>query len=180
MVLDVAHAVLETSLPPARGNTVIVGTLSKTYVAMGGYVAGDKVIIDRIVNTARSFIFTTALAPPVVAAAAAAIDIAHGEEGVVLRQHLRERIDVFLPGHPSPIIPIIVGEETAAVQLSQHLLSQGVLVPAIRPPTVAVGTSRLRLAVNAQQPIDRLAWLRKELDQCVPFWQEKAAAIVSL
>jgi 8-amino-7-oxononanoate synthase len=148
LVLDEAHAVLGPSSPVAD-HVIIVGTLSKTLGSVGGYVAATRAQIDLLRNTARSFIFTTAPAPADAASAHAAIDVVRSAEGDSLRAVLRANIDRVRPGHPSPIVPIIVGAEDDAMRASDALLERGLLVPAIRPPTVEPGTSRLRVALSA-------------------------------
>lgn len=150
LILDDAHLVLdhpEALHPECR--TLRVGTLSKAVGALGGYVCGPAYFIDLLVNTSRSFIFTTAATPAAAAAAHAAIDIIDSPEGDELKARLQANIDRLRPGHPSPIIPIVVGNEDAALAASDILARQGILVPAIRPPTVPEGTSRLRVTVSA-------------------------------
>ena len=151
LVADEAHAVLEE--PPApmvQGAPVIqVGTLSKTLGALGGFVAGPRILIDLLVNRARTYIFTTAPSPADSAAALAAIGVLGSAEGDALRQRLRTLVDRVRPGHRSPIIPVIMGDEASALAGAHQLLERGLLVPAIRPPTVPVGSSRLRVALSA-------------------------------
>ena len=149
LVLDDAHAVFD--LPPvdARAPCLRVGTLSKTLGSIGGFVTGPAAYIDLLVNRARPWIFTTAPAPADMAAALAALEVATSAEGGALRRRLRIHVDLLRPGHPSPIVPIVIGEEDAAVAASEALLARGLLVPAIRPPTVAPGTSRLRIALSS-------------------------------
>ena len=161
LVLDEAHAVLGPE-PPAHADceVVLVGTLSKTLGALGGFVAGSRDVVDLCVNSARSFIFTTAPSPVDSAAALAAVGIVAGAEGDVLRGTLAGHVERLRPGHPSPIVPIVLGTESAALAASDTLLQQGLLVPAIRPPTVAEGTCRLRVALSAAHDpadVDRLA-----------------------
>jgi 8-amino-7-oxononanoate synthase len=165
LVIDEAHAVLGPRSPVAD-HVVIVGTMSKTLGSVGGYVAGTTAQIDLLRNTARSFIFTTAPAPPDSAAALAAVQLMRGAEGEALRARLRANVDRLRPGHPSPIVPVIVGSEDDAVRAADALLSRGLLVPAIRPPTVEPGTSRLRIALSAahsDEQIDELASALHEL-----------------
>jgi 7-keto-8-aminopelargonate synthetase-like enzyme len=81
------------------------------------------------------------------------------EEGDALQQRLRQHIASVAPGHPSPIIPVILGDEASALAASQRLLELGLLVPAIRPPTVAVGSSRLRIALSAAHTDEQIAAL---------------------
>ena len=157
LVLDVAHSVLAE--PPPSG-ALLVGTLSKTLGSVGGFVAGPRQIIDLCRNTARSFIFTTASTPADSAAAEAAIRIVGSPEGAELLGRLRSNVERLRAGHRSPIIPVVVGSEEAALAAADSLLAEGFLVPAIRPPTVAPGTCRLRVAVSAAHDpadVDRLA-----------------------
>jgi 8-amino-7-oxononanoate synthase len=159
LVVDEAHAVLEPSpAPTVNGAAVIqVGTLSKTLGALGGFVAGPRSLIDLLVNRARTYIFTTAPSPADSAAAFAAIGILQTSDGAALRTRLRQHIDRVSPGHPSAIIPVILGDEAAALAASQKLLELGLLVPAIRPPTVAVGSSRLRIALSAAHTDEQIS-----------------------
>ena len=78
-------------------------------------------------------------------------------------ERLRGHIDAVAPGHPSPIIPVVLGDEAAALAASARLLEQGLLVPAIRPPTVAPGTSRLRVALSAAHTDEQVERLVKAL-----------------
>ena len=170
LVLDEAHAVLGPHLPAtdrdgagagggdreAQGGTVVrVGTLSKTLGSLGGFVAASRDVVDLLVNRARSYIFSTAPTPADAAAALAALTVLRSAEGDALTARLASLIDrlseagLVPPGHPSPIIPIVLGSEQAALEASASLLEQGLWVPAIRPPTVPVGTSRLRVTLSA-------------------------------
>jgi 8-amino-7-oxononanoate synthase len=175
LVLDEAHAVLGPDLPaasrrdegggagnrdrdgvrPQGGMVVRVGTLSKTLGSLGGFVAASRDIVDLVVNRARSFIFSTAPTPADAAAALAALRVLRSAEGAALTGRLVALIDRVVqagfapPGHPSPIIPVILGSEQAALTASAGLLHDGLWVPAIRPPTVAPGTSRLRVTLSA-------------------------------
>ncbi|HWW53006.1 MAG TPA: 8-amino-7-oxononanoate synthase [Acidimicrobiales bacterium] len=151
LVVDEAHAVLPPTWSPQAGLDVLrVGTLSKTLGSVGGFVAGPRSLIDQIINTARSFIFTTAPTPADMAAALAALQVLRSDEGDALLGRLSRSVDRLAAGHPSPIVPIILGDEGRALDASTRLMEEhGLLVPAIRPPTVAPGTSRLRLALSA-------------------------------
>ncbi|HEX2701058.1 MAG TPA: aminotransferase class I/II-fold pyridoxal phosphate-dependent enzyme [Acidimicrobiales bacterium] len=160
LVVDDAHGVLER--PPAghRDHWLWVGTLSKTLGALGGFVAGPAALCDLVVQRARSFVFTTASTPADSAAALAAVRVVCSPEGDALRARLRQHVDRLVPGHPSPIIPVMIGDEEAALAASAELLERGLLVPAIRPPTVAPGTSRLRISLTAahtSEHVERLA-----------------------
>ncbi len=164
LILDDAHLVLDHPEPLHPGCRVLrVGTLSKAVGSLGGFVCGPRTFTDLLVNKARSYIFTTAAAPAAAAAATAAIDVIDSEEGDRLKARLRANIDRVRPGHRSPIIPIIVGDEDQALTASAALAAEGILVPAIRPPTVPVGTSRLRVTVSAAHTGDDLKRLTEAL-----------------
>ena len=153
LVVDDAHAVFAAhgadALTSSDAEILIVGTLSKALGSLGGFVAGPRSLVDWCRNTARSFIFSTASPPSVVAAALAALAVVRSEEGSALTAALRANVDALLPGHVSAVVPVVLGEERRALDVSAALLERGLLVPAIRPPTVAVGASRLRIAVSA-------------------------------
>ena len=151
LVLDEAHAVLGPDPTPALEGTdaLRVGTLSKTLGALGGFVAGPAAFIELLENRARSYIFTTALTPADAAAALAALRLLHSREGRRRTDRLRQLVDRIAPGHPSPIIPVVLGDEVAALEASAALLERGLWVPAIRPPTVPAGTARLRVTLSA-------------------------------
>ncbi len=174
LVLDEAHAVLGPHPTPAElaGVEVVrVGTLSKTLGSLGGFVACSHRVADLLVNVARSGIFTTAPSPADTAAALAALRIVRSEEGHELTTTLRSHVDHIRPGHPSPIIPIVLGDEQRALDATTGLLEQGLLVPAIRPPTVAPGTSRLRVTLSAahrDEDVERLAMALADLPTPVP------------
>jgi 8-amino-7-oxononanoate synthase len=166
LVVDEAHAVLGPAVPSEDeigAHVLRIGTLSKALGSLGGFVVADRAFIDLLVNRARPFIFTTAPTPADTAAALAALRVVQSDEGDELRARLRRHIDCIAPGHPSPIVPVILGEEEAALSASTSLLEQGLLVPAIRPPTVAPGTSRLRVALSAGHHDDEVARLAAAL-----------------
>lgn len=159
LVLDEAHAVLGPWLPADAADVVRVGTLSKTLGSLGGFVAASGTIADLLVNRARSFIFTTASTPADAAAALAAVRLLRSGEADPLVTRLRSLVDRLRPDHPSPIVPVVLGDERTAVAASEALRAAGLLVPAIRPPTVPPGTSRLRITVSAAHSdadVDRL------------------------
>jgi 8-amino-7-oxononanoate synthase len=152
LVLDEAHAVLGPSLPvalPDDLDIIRVGTLSKTLGSLGGFAAASGALASLVVNRARSYIFTTATTPADAAAALAAVGVLTGTEGAALVARLRAHVARVRPGHGSPIVPIILGDDHVALAASASLLEHGFLVPAIRPPTVPIGTSRLRVALSA-------------------------------
>jgi 8-amino-7-oxononanoate synthase len=169
LVLDEAHSVLQPT-PSARDDVAVlqVGTMSKTLGALGGFVAGPRPLTDLLVNRARSYIFTTALAPADAAAALAAVAIVDGPEGDALRATLRRHVSAVRPGHPTPIVAVVLGDEARALAESARLLEQGLLVPAIRPPTVAPHTCRLRVALSAAHTDAQVARLVEALAGIVP------------
>jgi 8-amino-7-oxononanoate synthase len=150
LVVDEAHAVLgpDIQLPP-DADVLRVGTLSKTLGSLGGFVAGPARYIELVENLSRPYIFTTAPTPADTAAALAALGVVRSDEGHTLVARLRAHVARVRAGHPSPIIPFVCGEEAAALAAASGLRERGLLVPAIRPPTVPPGTSRLRVTVSA-------------------------------
>jgi 8-amino-7-oxononanoate synthase len=136
---------------------VVVGTLSKALGSYGAYVCASAEMIDYLVNTARSLIFSTAPGPPAVAGALAALDLLRERPHRVERLHAAARAlrgALAKEGFPvklgeMPIVPIVVGDEREAMHMCQAALERGVFAQGIRPPTVAAGTSRLRLAAMA-------------------------------
>lgn len=148
-----------------------VGTLSKALGGMGGFVAGPDVLIETIRNTGRPYIYTTALPPALCATAIAALDIVQTQPDrrrrvLSLAQHLRSALASagFDTGRSvSHIIPIMMGDEAAALAASSHLQQDGFLVPAIRPPTVPRGTSRLRVSLCSNHQESDLDGFMKSL-----------------
>ena len=168
LVLDEAHAVLGPA-PALDGVEVMrIGTLSKALGSSGGFAAGPAALCDLLVNHARSYIFTTASTPSSAAAALRALEIVRSPEGEQLRNRLRSHIEQLRPGHPSPIIPVVIGDEHATLQAAASLLDEGFLVPAIRPPTVPAGTSRLRISPSAAHTDAQVRALSAALDQLSP------------
>ena len=143
---------------------VTVGTLSKAVAAEGGFVAGPKQLTEFLKNKSRSFIFTTAMAPAVAAAACnnlRYIDV-HPERVQNLRDNVKffcealQREGVNVEQSPSAIVPIVIGDEAKALQISAKLQEQGILIPAIRYPTVAKGQARLRASLMATHTHEQL------------------------
>lgn len=136
---------------------VYMATLGKALGGYGAFVAGEPEVIDWLVQRARTYIYSTALPPAVAAAAIAAIDVVEGEPGRVaaLRErtaHFRrhcEALGVALSLSSTPIQPLVVGEAGRALEVSARLREAGFVVPAIRPPTVPEGSSRLRVSLSA-------------------------------
>ncbi len=163
-VLDEAHAVLGPDVVvPDDTDVLRVGTLSKTLGSLGGFVAGPTRYIELVENRARPYIFTTAPTPADSAAALAALGVLRSAEGEGLVARLRALVDRIRTCHPSPIVPFVIGDEGATLDAAAALLDRGVLVPAIRPPTVAAGTSRLRVTLSAAHTDAQVAHLQRAL-----------------
>lgn len=140
-----------------------MGTFSKAAGLSGGYLATSAAWRDLLVNRARSFIYSTAPPPALAHASLASLRLIRSAEGDALRKRLRENIDLLAPGHPSAVIPRILGENAAALDASRHLEARGFLVPAIRYPTVPRRTARLRISLSALHPPASVEALRDEL-----------------
>jgi len=174
LVLDEAHALgvvgdegagLARDIDDSR--VVVLGTLSKALGAHGGFIAGPAAVVELLVNDARAFVFDTALPPAIALAARVALLLARRSDD--RRARLRANVDrlregLLAIGFATPIaagaiVPVLLGDEERALRVSNALLEKGIFVPAIRPPTVPAGTSRLRVSVRANHPaeqIDRL------------------------
>jgi 7-keto-8-aminopelargonate synthetase-like enzyme len=140
-----------------------MGTLGKALGGFGAYVAAAQPIIELLVHKARSFVFTTALPVPVVAAAHAAIDWLDTEAGRARRAQLADNCRYFHQrrggrGQPGHIVPLLIrdGDPRRAVAACEALLERGIFAQAIRPPTVPPGTSRLRFALMATHTREHL------------------------
>ncbi|MED3562630.1 8-amino-7-oxononanoate synthase [Bacillus xiapuensis] len=146
---------------------VVIGTLSKAVGTEGGFVAGSKVLIDFLLNHARTFIFQTAMPPAICAASYAAIEVI--EESNEKRQKLFSNVKEIktslvemgfvVMGDLTPIIPVIIGDATEAVIFAEKLQENGIFSPAIRPPTVPAGESRIRLTVTSDHSSDDIEYL---------------------
>jgi 8-amino-7-oxononanoate synthase len=168
LLVDEAHAIgvigengrgLADRLGVADQVEIQMGTLSKALGASGGYICASQGIVDLITNRARSLIYSTAPPPAIAAAATAAIEFLMSAAGVERIKKLRDnlsQIAVELPGAflrgaspQSAIVPVIIGGEETAMAASQWLYESGFFVPAVRYPTVAKGSARLRVTVSA-------------------------------
>lgn len=172
LMLDEAHAVgvlgrggrgYADELRLGHQIEVQMGTLGKALGSSGGYVVGSRKLIDFLFNRARSFIFSTAPPASSAAAASAALEICAGAEGDRRRAKLREMAALLDPSMPAAIHPVIVGSEEDTLRASEALRQLGYFVPAIRPPTVPKGTSRLRLSLSAAHDIAKV----RQLAECV-------------
>jgi 8-amino-7-oxononanoate synthase len=150
-------------VPPA----ILMGTLGKALGVFGAFVAGEAALIETLIQRARTFIYTTALPPAVAEAVRASLRMVRAEGW--RREHLRALVAKFRAGaqqlglavtsSSTPIQPLILGEARTAVEMSRHLRERGILVPAIRPPTVPEGAARLRISFSAAHTaaqVDRL------------------------
>ena len=166
LILDEAHAL---GVLGARGaglgygvedeRILVMGTLSKSFGCFGGFVAGAADAIELLVNRARSFIFDTAMPPALATAARISLMLLAGELGDRRRAHLRETyahlhaglasLGIASPAEFSPIVPIVLGSEERALAVAAQLRAGRIEAPAIRPPTVPRGSSRLRLSLRA-------------------------------
>ena len=148
-----------------------MGTLGKAIGASGGYICGSRLLIDFLVNRARSFIFSTAPVPAAAAAATAGIRFIQSPEGETRRKSLWTRVAGLKSeiGNrkseiPSAIIPILIGDESKAVAVSTALREKDIFVPAIRYPTVARGEARLRVTLTATHTPDDISQLIAALE----------------
>jgi len=147
-----------------------MGTLGKALGVSGGYIAGSRQLIDFLINRARSFIFSTAPSPAVAAACRASLRIVQSPEGDLLRNRLRENLQLFasemkIPDPTSAIVPLILGSEARVLQETARLQNEGFFIPAIRYPTVPRNTARLRITLSSAhlpEQILRLAAVLKE------------------
>jgi 8-amino-7-oxononanoate synthase len=178
LMLDEAHAVGVIG-PNGRGVAaaenvdaevdVQMGTLSKALGASGGYICGTRTLIEWLINRARSFIYSTAPPPAIAATALAAVNFLSSSDGEKRRLLLWERIRLMRKllspltsqvsqseDAGSAIFPLMVGDEQAALDLAAALKTEGFLVPAIRYPTVARGSARLRITVTASHEEDQI------------------------
>jgi 8-amino-7-oxononanoate synthase len=155
---------------------VLMATLGKALGTAGAFVAGSELLIESLIQHSRNYIYTTALPPAVAAASLEALSLV--KEEAWRRQHLGELIQRFRHGaaqlnlplmaSASAIQPLLVGEAAPAVALSERLRAQGFLIGAIRPPTVAAGTSRLRVTLSAAHSAEQVDQLLEHLAVCWP------------
>ncbi len=163
LLVDEAHALGVLGRDGAGLSTGLavdlrMGTFSKALGGFGAFVAGSRQLIELLLHRARSFVFSTALPVPVVAWAAAAIDLVCSAHGAQRRELLANRCTQLhseltsfgvAPSHSSHIVPIPIGDAQRTMAVSEALLQRGIFLQGIRPPTVPEGTSRLRLALMA-------------------------------
>jgi 8-amino-7-oxononanoate synthase len=161
-------------------NLVYIGTLGKAAGVGGEFIAAHADVIELMIQRARPYIYTTAAAPALAHALLASVDIIDGDEGRQRRAHLRAliaQLDDGLrlerwqrPASTTAIQPIIIGANDEAMAAAARLHGQGLWVPAIRPPTVAVGTARLRVTLSAAHTEQDVAQLTAALNQLERTW----------
>ena len=150
---------------------ILMGTLGKAFGVFGAFVAGSDALIEWLIQQARTYVYTTAIPPAIAAASLASLKIIQSQPE--RRDHLNELIEQFKQGaeklglqlmpSETPIQPVIVGDENEALRWSEALRAQGLLVKAIRPPTVPKGTSRLRITLSALHAHQDVSLLLKAL-----------------
>ena len=154
-----------------------MGTLSKAVAGLGGFFAGDSMLRDYFVNSCRSLIYSTGLPHQILAFNLAAIRFIRSEEepgrqllisAESFRNSLHE-IGISTPGSTTQIIPCITGTDNAAVALSMYLRENGIICPAIRPPTVPEGTARIRISINSAFNSQQKEYVLKHLS----IWKKK-------
>lgn len=155
---------------------IMMATLGKAAGVAGAFVAAQQVVIDYLIQKARSYVYSTPAPPALSATLAASVSLI--EQGDDLRKHLRHLIQALksnlklkkwqLMPSETAVQPLMVGSNQAALALSEHLQSCGILVPAIRPPTVPVNTARLRISLSAahtEQDVIKLAHALNEAEK---------------
>jgi 8-amino-7-oxononanoate synthase len=152
---------------------IYMATLGKAAGVSGAFVAGEAPLIETLLQNARTYIYTTATPPLQAAALLASLEIIGGERW--RRERLRQQIGLLrgglrlqrwqLAASPTPIQPLIIGSNDEALQASERLLQRGILVPAIRPPTVPKGTARLRISLSAAHTDEDMARLVQALNE---------------
>lgn len=184
LVVDEAHAIGVVG-PGGRGIgytheriDIRIGTFGKAFGSFGAYVAGSSELVSYLINQCGGFVYTTALPPSVVGATYAGLGLIKGMQ--TERDYLAELSNWFRGelnqkgfstfGSTSHIVPVFIGNEFLALKLSETLKEQGYWVNAIRPPTVEVGTSRLRFSLNAQLSKAHLSESVEIMQKTVSSW----------
>ncbi len=152
---------------------VRIGTLSKAVGSIGGFVAGGDVLIDFLVNHARSYIYSTAMPPLSAAVARAALKLIphlkpERRRLLELSNYCRQRLietDWKTPQGETPIIPIVVGDAVTVAKLSEALFEQGIFAPCIRPPTVPKNQSMLRISLTVSHTVEQVDQLVSQLQR---------------
>ncbi len=154
---------------------IVLGTLSKALGAAGGFIAGPHSLVELLINAARTFIFDSAPPPPIAFAGRVGIMLARTADDRrerLFSKSARLRAGLRTLGFPAldeetPIVPIVLGEERRAIELMQRCAERGIIAPAIRPPTVPAGTSRLRISVRSDHTDEQIDLLLEQLACCI-------------
>jgi 8-amino-7-oxononanoate synthase len=172
-----------THLGVASPRIVYIGTLGKAAGVAGAFVAGSEALVEWLVQRARTYVFSTGSAPALAAALGASLDLIEHEEW--RREHLQAliarlrtkfaRLPWRLLPSQTPIQPLIVGDNHAAVTLMDALAERGIWAPAIRPPTVPEGTARLRISLSAAHSVEDVDRLVAALHEIAPARQVHAS-----
>lgn len=143
---------------------ILVGTLGKSFGTFGAFVAGSEALVESLIQFARTYIYTTALPPAVAAATRAALKLIDSESW--RREKLQRLIAHFQQGaaergiplmaSPTPIQPVLIGDDAYVIKIGEYLLKAGFWTGAIRPPTVPVGSARLRITLTAEHEVEQL------------------------
>jgi 8-amino-7-oxononanoate synthase len=180
LMVDEAHATgvlgpkgegLAAALGLTHRVEVHMGTFSKALGSLGGYVAGDRCLIDYLHNRARSFIYSTAMPPPVLGAIAGALDIVlmKPERRAYLMEQAEEFRRVLAQGgfdtlgSETQIVPVLVGENARTLEMAARLRERGLMAVALRPPTVPPGRDRVRFSLSAAHSREDLAAARETI-----------------
>ena len=185
LMIDDAHGIgvlgengrglIEQASLDSESVPILVGTLGKAFGTFGAFVAGDETLIETLVQKARSYIYTTALPPAIAEATRASLKLINEEAW--RRQKLHENIDYFrkvsnqlglsvMPSS-SAIQPVIIGNVENTMNISHQLKQHGILISAIRPPTVPEGTARLRITLCTEHEHSQIEQLAQRLSQLV-------------
>jgi 8-amino-7-oxononanoate synthase len=152
---------------------VLIGTLGKGFGTSGAFVAGSEVLIETLIQFARTYIYTTSMSPAVAQATRASLKLVQAEgwrrdKLAQLIQRFRqgcEQLGYDLMDSPTPIQPIMIGDAGEAMRISAALEARGIFISAIRPPTVPAGSSRLRVTLSAAHSEEQVDRLLEALDQ---------------
>lgn len=168
------HFDIKASASSAQG-IIQMGTLSKAFGCFGGFAAGSKDLIDFLINTARSFIYSTSLPPAIAEACIKAVDIVNSGSRSIGREKLwanREKLYQGLKNlgydtlnSETPIIPILAGDARSALKIGSYLFKWKIFAPAIRPPTVPEGMCRIRFSVTAAHTDNDIDLVLERLDK---------------
>jgi 7-keto-8-aminopelargonate synthetase-like enzyme len=190
LMVDEAHATglygsarrgLAEELGVSAKIEIQMGTLGKALGSAGGFICGQRPLIDYLINRARPFVFSTAPVPAAAAAATAGVRFVESAAGEQRRNKLWANVEAFQRAtetenksgamerrhKPSAIIPIMIGEESRAMKIAAALREQGIYIPAIRYPTVAHGQARLRVTLSATHEPEDITQLRAALQSAM-------------